>query len=265
MVVRPVRSGLLINFEDGYRRVGIDNRQKDRVPSTIRSECVFSTWWSRGLRRLGLGTAVILVGVLLALVSKTAAFGMARGTTFAPCTISNGGWHLVATGQGSQIPQVGLSGFDPSSCDGLTAIVTMTGNAAGDQAAPADLTLATWNSADDPCTGTALTTPNVVRNGSISLAGCAGGGPARTPLIKQVTEFTVSVGGTTQVLGETFTKQPGTSSPSPSSATHGLLPFTGSWSEYLTDVGILLVLVGFMLWLIGYVRRRRQAGTEPTA
>lgn len=224
---------------------------------------MFSSWWSAGRRRLGLSAAVIIVGVLLALVSKTAAFGMARGTAFSPCLDSSGAWHLVATGEGTRIPQVTLSGFDPSSCDGLTAIVAMTGNAAGDQTAPADLRLATWDSADDPCTGAALGTPVVVSHGSITLSGCAAGGPAGTPRIKQVTEFAVSVGATTQVLGETFTKQPGASSPSPSSATHGLLPFTGSWSAYLTNVGILLVVVGFILWLIGYVRRRRHADTEP--
>lgn len=216
-----------------------------------------STWWhQRVVPHLRSGSLVIILGILLALFSKTAAFGMARGTTFAPCVSANGAWHLLSTAEGTQIPQVVVSGFDPATCDGLTATLTMTGNAAGDQAAPADLTLATWNSAVDPCSGAAA--PVTIRNGAITLAGCPSGGPAGMPNVKQVTLFTVHVGDTTQVLGETFTRSPSTAaSPSPSSATHGVLPFTGSWSQYLTRVGVLFVLVGFGLFFIGYVRRWR--------
>lgn len=102
-----------------------------------------------------------------------------------------------------RIDQVSLSGFDPASCNGRPVEVMLSGNRAGDPTSPATELLATLDSAKDPCTGAALAQPLTIRDGAITLAGCASTveRQRQAPSVHAVTQLQVRVSGQTVPIG----------------------------------------------------------------
>lgn len=223
------------------------------------------------------GVFAVAMGVTLAAAGNTDAFGAARGTSFAPClpgaqpisahfTLAN----PPDQGPGS-VSGVELAGFDSSSCDGYTVVLTLSGNPAGDPAVPATESLGTYDTSLDPCTQVPAARPVVISNGGITVAGCATGGPARYADLHDVTALDIRVGSTTlptTVLGETFTKTgtptvTGASKTTSVLATATQLPFTGSWAAFTFWIGVLVLLAGLTFLLLA--RRVRRSSPPPSA
>lgn len=224
-------------------------------------------------RRLPSSALVLIAGLLLVLASTTDAFGAARGTTFAPCVgsgqIAALSYKVGVAGHTPAVAGWSITGLSRDGCDGSSVVLITQGNSAGDPAAPATETLATYDSKLDPCTHVPLAQPVVVEGGHITVAGCATGGTAGFTSIHDVTQVSLNVRGDTitTVLGETFS-EPGSS---PSSGTTGKgasvlatteqLPFTGSYAALTFWLGVLTLLGGLIIFLIGR-RRRTQADTD---
>lgn len=241
------------------------------------------TWGGgSGLSPLGRVAAilVVLVGVLAMMLGGTAAFGAARATAFAPCLAVGGGSqvHFLLdqhTGP-RQLAASGatISGLDPGTCDGQSATITLSGNAAGDPKLPADEPLAVWSSSLDPCSGQPLSHPPVVVAGTITLHGCLTvTDPARASYlnIHDATLMQVQVNGQdlpTSVEGLTITKPDlgpavvgGTSRGTGGSA--AALPFTGTWAALTFWLGLLLLLTGIVTFWLGH--RRSLHASEPNS
>jgi hypothetical protein len=96
---------------------------------------------------------------------------------------------------GAYISAVTLSGFSRG-CNEATVELIMSGNAAGDPSAPADLTLSSPSSALDTCTQAPLANPVVVKDQEITLRLCPTGGAAGYASVKELTQLQLLVNGT---------------------------------------------------------------------
>ena len=220
-------------------------------------------------RRVG-ALAVILamsMGVLLIAAGDSDAFGAAAGTSFSPCLpgTSTPRVHFVfATApepSADGLDLMAVSGLSRSGCDGSAAVLTISGNAAGDPKQAANEPLGTYDSRLDPCTQQKLANANVISDGAITFTGCATGGPAKYANLHDATHLVLTVDGSmlpTIVLGETITRPSPTATVRTAVKNGAELPFTGSYAALTVWLGLLFLVGGIALYVAGR-RRRREA------
>jgi hypothetical protein len=174
--------------------------------------------------------------------------------------------HFLLSDPAHSLPKVAgvtLHGFDEDTCDGQPVTVTLSGNQAGNPAAPATDVLSSFDSTVNACSGKALSEPVVVKDGSISLRGCqstkdpALGAYADlhdlTLLRVEVNGHEVATGPGPKVLGtEVFGNGASGSSAGHTAieGTSGLLPFTGGPYSLWFWVGVLCFMFGLVSLLI---------------
>jgi hypothetical protein len=183
--------------------------------------------------------------------------------------------HFLLSNPARSVPEVAgvtLHGFDEDTCDGQPVTVTLSGNQAGNPAAPATDVLSSFDSTVNACSGKALSEPVVVKDGSISLRGCqstkdpALGAYADvhdlTLLRVEVNGHEVETGPRPKVLGtEVFANgESGTSAGHAAiQGTSGLLPFTGGLSSLWFWIGVLCFMFGLVSLLIDRFTETRAA------
>lgn len=237
------------------------------------------------------GVAMTLLGVLVGGVGLLGGGSAAMADITGQCVASSRGvavHFLLAFDNahpGARISGVRLSGFDQDSCDGKPAIVTLSGNQAGNRAQDPTELLSTLDSSADRCTGTPLTEPGTVVSGSIALRGCRSVSHpdgAAFASVHDVTRLTVEVAGhqvqarPSVVLGaqahrpgtqaggqggaQVASGQPGSSG----SGAFGQLPNTGGPARIMLLLGIVLVIFGIALVLTALPRRGDERAAAPS-
>jgi hypothetical protein len=193
------------------------------------------------------------------MASMTNAYGMGRGTSFAPCqlAISVPGVHYSVAFSGDDgragITDLEVTGVSSAGCDGQPVRVLLEGNSAGDPNGPPTEALGQFDSTRDPCTDARLTHPGVITDGQIGVPVCSTGATAQMVDVHDLTRVELFVRGqhaSAQVLGEKATRG-GSGSGVPQ------LPFTGSWAALTFWLGLVMVALGAVL-LHGGRRRLRQ-------
>jgi phage tail sheath protein FI len=183
--------------------------------------------------------------------------------------------HFLLSNPARSVPEVAgvtLHGFDEDTCDGQPVTVTLSGNQAGNPAAPATDVLSSFDSTVNACSGKALTDPVFIKNDSITLRGCqTTNDPALgayadvhdlTLLRVEVNGHEVETGPRPKVLGtEVFANgESGTSAGHAAiQGTSGLLPFTGGLSSLWFWIGVLCFMFGLVSLLIDRFTETRAA------
>lgn len=236
-------------------------------------------------RRLRIGVACVLLS--LAFVFGWQRLGLVPALASSHACLASPGGIQIHYGLGSNrsgdvgIESVELSGFDPETCDGAPARVTLSGNQAGDPAGPADEQLAVLDTALSPCTGAEVDPAHVISGGSLTLRACSTlpspTGAAYADL-HDVTRIQIEVDGNEvpltpavdespdsgpDVLGvQQFAYGSGSGVTANSGASGGdLMPATGGPRSLMLWSGMLLLLLGVISLAWDLLRPRSNAPT----